>query len=131
MEKDKGSTLKSIMRSSKKDRSADPYKDYKKSPMTKIYHRFTSTTLVPYRWKQTLIIGGIILLVVGIITTTAVLISNQDSKSSDEVDSGQNMSQIDNNSNQDSKTPDEVDSTNSDQNMAQIVNQSDNGKYYD
>ena len=52
MEKDKGSTLKSIMRSSKKDRSHDPYADYKKSPMTKIYHRFTSTTFVPHRWKQ-------------------------------------------------------------------------------
>ena len=124
MEKDKSSTLKSIMRSTKKDRSKDPYEDYKKSPVTKIYHRIaiiTSTSFVPYRRKQVLIIGGIIILVVGIITTIAVVISNQNP------DSGQNMAQIDNN--QDSKTPDEVDSTDSDQNMAQIDNQSDNGKY--
>ena len=123
MEKDKSSTLKSIMRSSKKDRSKDPYEDYKKSPMTKIYHRVTSTSFVPHRWKQALIIGGIIILVVGIITTIAVVISNHNP------DSSQNMTQIDNN--QDSKTPDEVDSTDSDQNMAQIDNQSHNGKYYD
>ena len=81
MEKDKGSTLKSIMRSSKKDRNPDPYEDYKKSPVTKIYHRITSTSFLPYRWKQALIIGGIIILVVGIITTIAVVISKQDSKS--------------------------------------------------
>ena len=80
MEKDKSSTLKSIMRSSKKNRSADPYEDYKKSPVTKIYHRITSNSFVPYRWKQALIIGGIIILVVGIITTIAVVISNQDSQ---------------------------------------------------
>ena len=53
MEKDKSSTLKSIMRSSKKDRSADPYKDYKKSPVTKIYHRIASNSFVPYhQWKK-------------------------------------------------------------------------------
>ena len=52
MEKDKRSTLKSIMTSSKKDRSADPYKDYKKSPVTKIYHRIASNSFVPYQWKK-------------------------------------------------------------------------------
>ena len=81
MEKDKGSTLKSIMRSSKKDRSPDPYEDYKKSPVTKIYHRITSNSFVPYRWKQALIIGGIIILVIGIITTIAVVISQIDNQS--------------------------------------------------
>ena len=69
MEMDKSSTLKSIMRSSKKDRSTDPYKDYKKSPVTKIYHRITSNSLVSYQWKKALIIGGIIILVAAIITT--------------------------------------------------------------
>ena len=113
MEKDKGSTLKFIMRSSKKNQSADPYEDYKKSPVTKIYHRITSNSLLPYQWKQALIIGGIIILVVGIITTIAVVICNQNP------DSGQNMAQIDNN--QKSKTPDEVDSTDSGQNMEQIT----------
>ena len=66
---DKSSTLKSIMRSSKKDRSTDPYKDYKKSPVTKIYHRITSNSLVSYQWKKALIVGGIIILVAAIITT--------------------------------------------------------------
>ena len=59
---------------------------------------------------------------VGIITTIAVVICNQNP------DSGQNMAQIDNN--QKSKTSDEVDSTDSGQNKAQIDNQSRNGKYY-
>ena len=108
MEKDKGSTLKSIMRSSKRDRSPDPYEDYKKSPVTKIYHRITSNSFVPYRWKQALIIGGIIILVVGIITTIALVISNQDSKTPDEVDStdsGQNVAQITDDGRPERKTP--------------------------
>ena len=54
MEKDKGSTLKSIMEYSKSDQSTNPYKEYRKSPVDKtckIYQRLTSTIL-PYRFKQ-------------------------------------------------------------------------------
>ena len=68
-----------------------------------------------YFLKQALIIGGIVILVVGIITTIAVVMSNQESKTQEEVDStdsGPNMASTFNN------------------NMAQIDNQSHNGKYY-
>ena len=74
MEKDKGGTLKSIMEYSKRDQSTNPYEDliveeYRKS----LYHRLTSTIL-PYRFKQALIISGIILmLVVSIISTITVV----------------------------------------------------------
>lgn len=73
MEKDKGSTLKSIMEYSKSDQSNNPYEEYKKSPVDKIYHRLTSTIL-PYRFKQALIISGIILmLAVSIISIITVV----------------------------------------------------------
>ena len=76
MEKDKGSTLKSIMEYSKSDQSTNPYEEYKKSPVNRkceIYHRLTSTIL-PYRFKQALIISGIVLmLVVSIISTITVV----------------------------------------------------------
>ena len=76
MEKDKGSTLKSIMEYSKSDQSTNPYKEYRKSPVDKtckIYHRLTSTIL-PHRFKQALIISGIILmLVISIISIITVV----------------------------------------------------------
>ena len=73
MEKDKGGTLKSIMEYSRRNQSTNPYEEYRKSPVNKIYHRLTSTIL-PYRFKQALIISGIILmLVVSIISTITVV----------------------------------------------------------
>ena len=73
MEKDKGSTLKSIMEYSKSDQSTNPYEEYRKSSVDKIYHRLTSTIL-PHRFKQALIISGIILmLVVSIISIITVV----------------------------------------------------------
>ena len=73
MEKEKGGTLKSIMEYSKRDQSTNPYEEFRKSPVNEIYHRLTSTIL-PYRFKQALIISGIILmLVVSIISTITVV----------------------------------------------------------
>ena len=43
-----------------------------------IYQRLQSTILPP-QFKKVLIIGGVLILVVSIITTIAVVISNQDS----------------------------------------------------
>ena len=51
MEKDKGSTLKTIMEYSKSDGIDNSYVEYRKSPVNKVCHRLTSTIL-PYRFKQ-------------------------------------------------------------------------------
>ena len=61
------------MEYSKSDQSTNPYKEYRKSSVDKIYHRLTSTIL-PHRFKQALIISGIILmLVVSIISIITVV----------------------------------------------------------